>query len=367
MTQGRMALMMLFVFLGTAVAYWSQGLPFAAVFLILGLGYGFVFYKARLCFATAFYGKRPDLAHGILLGLMVASVGSSIVMTLGLNQVSVMPYGLHTFIGSTLFGFALPFAGGCMTGTLYRLGGGQTQSLFAFIGILIGNGLGAAYAWRITEPLLALGARVYIPDMIGMVPAVLLNLVILGFLHRRLRDQSPSAPANRPILGVVLTKGAWPAWVGGVALAVLFIIQFAYQSALTVQLPLARFSLWISALFGVPVQGLAWSNFFGLRIPGQDPAFHLDVGLIAGAMMAALTMNEFAYFQHWNLKQALVGLLGGLVMGIAVWVAVGCNVSGFWSTVATLRFEGWLYAIGMFIGTRLGLQALTALVERDIL
>jgi len=366
LTPARTAVVMLVLFLGTALAYWTQGLEVAAVFLVLGLGYGFVFYKAHLCFASAFYGNRPDILRGILIGLMAASIGSAVVIGLGLNRVSIIPFGLHTFLGAMLFGFALPFAGGCMTGTCFRFGGGQARSLFALLGILIGNGLGAALVWRVTEPLMMQwGIRLYLPDIIGLAPATLLNLVIMVILYWRLRPGV--MPEARPSLRALLSRGAWPAWLGGLLMAILFVIQFAYQSALTVQLPLARFVLWLSSLFGAPVQNLAWSNFFGLRLPGQDPPFLLDVGLISGAMMAALTMNEFADYRDFDRKQALVGLLAGIVMGIAVWIAIGCNVSGFFSTVATLRFEGWLYALGMFIGVRAGLHTVSALVMREIL
>jgi|GEM_PF-980991 len=366
LTPTRTALVMLALFLGTALVYWTQGFEVAAVFLLLGLGYGFVFYKAHLCFASAFYGNRPDILRGILIGLMAASIGSAVVIGLGLNRVSVIPFGLHTFVGAVLFGFALPFAGGCMTGTCFRFGGGQAKSLFALLGILIGNGLGAAFVWPLTEPLMMRwGIRVYLPDVIGLLPATLVNLAILVILYRRLRHRVTAKVQLS--LRVLFSRGAWPAWLGGLLIAVLFVIQFAYQSALTVQLPLARFVLWIASLFGAPVQNLAWSNFFGLRIPGQDPTFLLDVGLIAGAMMAALTMNEFAGYRDIDRKQALVGLLAGIVMGIAVWIAIGCNVSGFFSTVATLRFEGWIYALGMFIGVRAGLRAVSALVMREVL
>lgn len=363
MTQKTTAILIVLLFLGTAAAYWSRGLSAAAVLLILGLGYGFVFYKARLCFASAFYGKR-ELMRGILLGLMLASLGSTVVMALGLNRVVTVPFGLHTLLGSALFGFALPFAGGCMTGTLYRLGGGQSKSLATFLGLLLGNALGAAYMWRLTEPMLNWGWRIYLPDVIGLGPAVALNLALLGFLYWRLRGE-PGRAAGLPVRAWLTAE--WPAWMGGAALALLFIIQFAYHSALTVQLPLARFSLWVGGLLGFPIKGLAWANFWGLRIPALDAGFLLDVGLIFGAMIGALVMNEFGYFRAWNVRHALVGFLGGLVMGIAVWLAIGCNVSGFWSTVATLRFEGWLYAAGMWLGTQLGLRTVNTLVERDIL
>ncbi len=356
------ALLLVALSCGTAAFTWRQGLPQAAVLFLLGMGYGWVFQRSRLCFASAFYGKR-ELFRAILLGLTVASVGSAVVVALGWNRPPRLPFGLHTLVGSFLFGMAMPFCGGCMTGTLFRLGSGQAKSLAAFLGILVGNGIGAAWAWRLTEPLLEVAFRFHVADFLGVWPALALNLGVLGFLYWRLRPEpGPRAPGPWHPL-----RDPWPAWLGGVALAVLFVAQFAYHSALGVQLPLARSVLWAAQALGAPVADLPWTRFWGLRVPALDPGLHLDVGLITGAVLGAVVAGEFAYFRHGNVRELLAGFAGGLLMGVAVWVAVGCNVSGFWSAVATLRFEGWLYAAGLYAGARVGLRAVEALVARGVL
>ncbi|MCS7172475.1 MAG: YeeE/YedE family protein [Armatimonadetes bacterium] len=352
----------------TAGLAWTQGLQAAAVLLLLGLGYGFVLQRTRLCFASAFYGNR-ELLRGILLGLAVASAGSALVMALGWNRPPRIPFGLHTLVGSALFGFSMPFAGGCMTGTLYRLGTGQSKSLAAFLGILVGNGLGAAYTWPLTERLLDQGWRIFLPDLIGLGPATVLNLAALSVLYLRLGPRpSPVPSAANP--GTFLERvfeHPWPAWVGGTAFALLFVIQFAYHSALGVQLPLARFVLWAAGTVDPGVRDLPWARYWGMRIPALDPGFHLDVGLILGALTGALLAGEFAGFRAWRMREALTGFLGGVGMGVAVWVAIGCNVSGFWSAVATLRVDGWIYALGLYLGARAGLRATTFLVGRRFL
>jgi uncharacterized membrane protein YedE/YeeE len=351
----------------TAGLAWAQGLQAAAALLLLGLGYGFVLQRTRLCFASALYGNR-ELLRGILLGLLAASVGSALVMGLGLNRAPRIPLGLHTLLGSALFGFCMPFAGGCMTGTLYRLGTGQPKSLAAFLGILVGNGLGAAYAWPFTERLLGWGWRIYLPDLIGLGPATLLNVAVLGVLLVRLRPHgsglSPSLAGT--FLDRVL-RHPWPAWVGGLIFALLFVIQFAYHSALGVQVPLARFVLWAVGTVEAGVRELPWARYWGMRIPALDPGFHLDAGLILGALAGALAAGEFTGFRPWRGREALTGFLGGLGMGVAVWVAVGCNVSGFWSAVATLRIDGWIYALGLYLGARAGLRVTASLVSRGLL
>lgn len=360
MSQPALALLVLATSLATAAVAWQLELRSAAVLLLLGLGYGFAFQRSRLCFASAFYGNRA-LLRGILLGLAVASVGSALVVHLGWNRPPRLPFGLHTLLGSFLFGFAMPFAGGCMTGTLYRVGSGQPKSLAAFLGILVGNGLGAAYAWPVTERLMSWASSFSLAEVVGLWPATLLNLAVLGVLYTRLRPAHPE-PATRLSL-----LAPWPAWLGGLVVAVLFTAQFAYHSALGVQLPLARFSLWATHAAGADTGGLAWIRFWGDRLPALDPGFHLDVGLVTGSLVAALLAGEFVGFRPWRWRDSLVGFLGGVAMGVGVWVAIGCNVSGFWSAVATLRVEGWLYALGLYVGSRAGLRAVSSLVTHRLL
>ncbi len=370
MTQTAAARVVLALSLLTAATAYLQGVPTAAGMLLLGLGYGFVFQRTRLCFASAFYGNR-ELLRGILVALAVACVGSALVMGLGWNRTSRLPVGIHTLVGSALFGFCMPFAGGCMTGTLYRLGTGQPKSLAAFLGILVGNGLGAAWVWPATERLLERGWRVYLPDLVGLLPALLLNLAVLTVLL--LQVGFPPRPAPRPRLshpGAVLDrvfKQPWAPWAGGLAFGVLFTLQFAHHSALGVQLPIARFVLWAAGQVEPGVRELAWARYWGMRLPGLDPGFHLDAGLILGALVAALAAGEFTGFWPWRAREVLTGFLGGLGMGLAVWIAVGCNVSGSFSAVATLRLDGWIYALGLYLGARAGLKVTGFLVSRGFL
>lgn len=348
----------------TAAFVWIHGLRQAAVLFLLGIGYGWVFQRSRLCFASAFYGKR-EILQAILVGLVVASVGSAVVVAFGWNRPPRLPFGVHTLLGSFLFGLGMPFAGGCMTGTLFRLGSGQAKSLAAFLGLLVGNGFGAAFAWRVTERLLELGVRFQLSEVVGLWPALALNLGVLGFLYWRLNLQA--TPAIQSFHHGRWWTRPWPAWVGGIAFALLFVIQFGYHSALGVQLPLARTVLWTAQALGASVGELSWVRFWGLRVPALDPGAYLDVGLISGALLGAVVGGEFGYFRHWSLRETLSGFAGGLLMGIAVWIAIGCNVSGFWSAVATLRFEGWLYAVGLYLGARTGRFLLERLVVRGVL
>ncbi len=83
---------------------------------------------------------------------------------------------------------------------------------------------------------------------------------------------------------------------------------------------------------------------------------YLILGVLGGAMAAALLSGEFQWFKIYGRWRTLARhFVAGVGMGIAVWIAVGCNVYGFYT--ATLRPEvGWLYALGVYLGARLGLR-----------
>ncbi|MCS7118175.1 MAG: YeeE/YedE family protein [Thaumarchaeota archaeon] len=343
-----------------------------SLFIIFGLIYGYAIYKSRLCFATAMYGNR-ELFKGILVSLAIACLASYAIIKSGMNIPPSTPIGPNVLIGSILFGMAMPFAGGCMSGTLFRVGGGQAKSLAALLGILIGNIIGAGILWRYVEPFVDIGRGFNILATIGPDLSLALNLgIVLTLLYfvmngNRLRDNKGSlAPVNGliavPSSIIRLMRGDyWPAWLGGIILAAVFAVQFAFYSTLTIQLPLARSVLWLTAPI-LPPSDNPWVLRFGLREPYNDPSLLLVVAFVVGAIVASTSSGSFACFSGAKRTDVIIGFIAGITMGVSVWIAVGCNISGFWAAVATLRPEGWLYAIGLFIGARTGLKLLEQLI-----
>jgi len=92
----------------------------------------------------------------------------------------------------------------------------------------------------------------------------------------------------------------------------------------------------------------------GAGLPHADPLMYL----LSGAVVAALLSGEFQWFKVYGGWRNLARhFTAGVVMGIAAWIAVGCNVSGLYTVAASLRPEaGWLYALGMYLEAKLGLR-----------
>jgi uncharacterized protein len=65
----------------------------------------------------------------------------------------------------------------------------------------------------------------------------------------------------------------------------------------------------------------------------------LNLGLLMGALTAALLSREFA-IRGAPLGELVKGGVGGLLMGLGANLAFGCNIGGFFSAVAALSLSG---------------------------
>ena len=98
---------------------------------------------------------------GILVALLVSTILSNLLLWLGaISKLNLLPWiGIEAekmfrmvpftpainLIGGVIFGFGMILAGGCIAGTLFRIGEGYVASIMTFIGVLVGPlGLAAA-------------------------------------------------------------------------------------------------------------------------------------------------------------------------------------------------------------------------------
>ena len=116
--------------------------------LFVGLVAGFLMHRSDYCLAGMFrdfFLFRSTLMLRTLLLLIITSM----VLFEGARLCGLLP--LHPFpllgsvsgtniIGGFLFGVGMVLAGGCVVGTLYKMGAGSILSLVAFIGLLTGSG-----------------------------------------------------------------------------------------------------------------------------------------------------------------------------------------------------------------------------------
>jgi len=89
-----------------------------------------------------------SLARAVVIAVAVATVGfAGIQFSAYLAGKPIPgyinPVGIHTVIGGFLFGIGMVIAGGCVSGTLMRVGEGFAMNMLALVFFVVGSVLGA--------------------------------------------------------------------------------------------------------------------------------------------------------------------------------------------------------------------------------
>ena len=149
----------------SALAYTKAG-----GFLLMGLCIGVVMHRSRLCFVAAF--RDPFMTgdsrqtKAVALSLMVAVIGYGIIKWAGLR--GEMVYVSNTFffgglVGGFIFGVGMVVAGGCGSGTLWRVGEGQMKLWVVLLSFALTNAL-VRYYMDTTGLIQKVGRAVFLPD-----------------------------------------------------------------------------------------------------------------------------------------------------------------------------------------------------------
>jgi hypothetical protein len=82
----------------------------------------------------------------------------------------------------------------------------------------------------------------------------------------------------------------------------------------------------------------------------------MDVGLVLGAFLGAGLAGRFAPGGRIPPSVVATSLVGGLLLGYGSRIAFGCNIGAYVSGIASTSLHGWLWAVGAFVGTPVGVS-----------
>jgi hypothetical protein len=102
-----------------------------------------------------------------------------------------------------------------------------------------------------------------------------------------------------------------------------------------------------------------------LRPLSADRTTAMDLGMLAGAFLAAVLAGRFV--RSWRLPagEAAASVVGGLLLGVGAMLGAGCNISAYVSGIASGSLHGWLWIVPALLGNRLGLALRPAFGIRD--
>ncbi len=364
-----------------------------AVFWLFGIAFGVALQRSRLCFASAFRDlfllQQSRTLRAILIGMAVATLGFSLIMSnltpnpaLGIlpPDAHVTPLGWHTIVGGILFGLGMVVAGGCVSGSLYRMGEGYVASWVAMGGILAG--LWAAsrtwnWWWQIH---ISQQPAIWLPRYLGYGGAVIATLVVLVALYllalwwearSGVFFAEPAAALSGPSfqerlrdLYHMIFVRAWPITLGGLGLGVLNVFNYAYRHPLGVTGELARWADALAGLVGLSAGPLLGTDqLAGCTLTPESGGLlthglMLDVGLVSGALLAALLAGEFKIRLPTDRRRYWQALGGGVLMGYGAGLAVGCTIGAFFSAIPSLALNGWAFGASLALGAYLGVQVI---------
>lgn len=306
--------------------------------LAVGLAFGYALQRGRFCTNTGFRDAlmiRDDtLLRAWALAVVVQLVGVTALAGGGWLPLTVPPLWLGAnLLGGLAFGVGMVLAGGCSSGTCYRVGEGMAGSVLALIGFGVGIvvmavGALAPLQAALRRPLSTPdGDAPTLPGLLGVDPWwVVLPLVVLvgTWFWRAGRSRYRS--------------GGWDWRAAGLALGVIGVVAWLASSAagrpfgLSMTGPLRS---WFEALFGGTL-ALDWGSL-------------LIVGLLAGSFLSALLHGEL----RWRVPKGgrlLQSGAGGLLMGLGAQLAGGCTIGHALTGLSVLSVGSLLSTAAILLG-----------------
>lgn len=342
----------------------ALGMPLPALFAV-GLLLGMVLYLSRFGFASTYRklilhgdteGIRAQLAMLLLATLLFAPI-LAMGSIFGKEMVgAVAPSGWQVVAGAFMFGIGMQLGGGCGSGTLYALGGGSLRMAVTLATFIAGSFWASLHMhWWQTLPSLGIGS---LADRMGWPSAAALQVSLLAILYFLLPRQAVGASNTRRHF----LTAPWSLMQGALALAILnfaTLIISGHPWTIT-----WAFTLWGAklAVFSGwnPEAHLFWQSGFQQAALSssilQDETSLMDIGIILGALLAAMLSKELRFRWQADTGSVVASLLGGLVMGYGARIAFGCNIGAFFSGVASLSLHGWLWIVAALAGTWIGVR-----------
>lgn len=178
------------------VLFWARSWWFSeeekkavrALLVILGFGIGFVLHRSRFCFSRVF--REPfmtaegEMTKAMILAIALgAPVGAALIAYGTIDPYVSIParFWLGSLLGGLVFGVGMIFAGGCASGSLWRIGEGHLKLVvavffFAWVGSIASAVLGSFglltadididFLDGVAE-ITGLGYQAFMPDLLG--------------------------------------------------------------------------------------------------------------------------------------------------------------------------------------------------------
>ncbi len=351
-----------------------------SVSLMLGLAAGFVMHRSDFCmagmFRDLFLFKRTVMIKSFVLLVLSSMLLFEAARRAGL--LSAYPFPLlfpptaANLIGGLLFGLGMVCAGGCVVGTLYKIGAGSVLSLTAFAGLVFGSGLYAEFhpTWAafakstvLTPGKVTIAQMLNVDPLLPVLVAAVPGALLLLSWHRKGELARPAFAAGylqpaKAALALSLIGALSYVLVGmplGVTTSFTKIAGFIESTLFPAHFDgLAFFKAvplnYIHRLTGAALTGGGGPRFDTLAAI----QFPLISGIVAGSAISAALLGELKFYYKVPARQYVLAATGGTIMGLASRMAPSCNVWHLMGGLPLLAASSMLFLLGMLAGAWIG-------------
>ena len=344
--------------------------------LIVGAALGLTLYHAAFGFTSAWRVFIDDRRGAGLRAQMVMLAVAVVLFfpALGAGTLFgqpvvglVAPVGVSVLFGAFIFGIGMQLGGGCASGTLFTVGGGNARMLVTLFFFICGSLIATHHVdWWFALPSFPATSIV---QTLGVVPALLMSLAVFAIIAavtvrlEKARHGTLEAGVTSEYQGLRrFLRGPWPLVWGAIGLALLNYATLALAGrpwGIT-----SAFALWgAKAASGLGVDVSSWAFWQGpdnakaLAAPvWEDSTSVMDIGIVLGALLAAGLAGRFAPSLKIPARSLVAAVIGGLLLGYGTRLEYGCNIGAYFSGIASGSLHGWVWLVAAFIGNSVGVR-----------
>ncbi len=270
--------------------------------------------------------KEYKLLWAVFLAILIEMVGFAIMHYFGIIVLNPKPlvWGAQ-ILGGFIFGIGMGFAGGCASGTTYRVGEGMMGSLVALLGLTFGAYLakfGVLAAW---VAQLQTDTRINFPDDSALTLGgeynwmLMLGIGIVGLALMFWKLVLPAMKTETIGISEIFKKG-WPWWMTGIVIGFIGIIAFVSSAAAGRNYPLGITAGWLGILNFI-IGGTTTIGWLSWMV----------IGIVIGAFIFSFYAGEWKIRIPKDPKKIVLQFIGGLMMGTGAVMAMGCNIGNILS------------------------------------
>ncbi|WP_054846258.1 YeeE/YedE family protein [Sulfuracidifex tepidarius] len=367
---------------------------------------------------TSVFTVRSYERFGALLLLFgLSALGAGLLVGLGVIPASDQYYfnyfgGWYILVGSIIFGFGAALAGGCNLSMLYRAASGYVQNWIELFGMMIGTYIFAVGIWPFQLYTMEKGilsttsggyveylpylifhdvsdAGVLVTTVFYSVPLIGLgiylqartkkkwNAMSMGNVSKGMMASSPKFKAfgksaipspesikrmdlKKEAKDLLLLKKPYGTNLTTVILALDMLLVFIIGAGYTFNYLVitssdgGRFFEYILFIFGQHL--FLTTPWFNDSLPIVDTSTLMVVMLCVGAFFSSYLSGDFKIRIPREKKRLAIGFIGGILVGIGVRMALGCNVGLMWTNFAQIGYDGIIFIFGMLGGVYLAVK-----------